>query len=100
MIQSIQIKNFKALNGLNVTFSPLTVLIGNNSAGKTSVLQAITFLKYCCTSTFDKFLDEHNLSVKDNILKICWPQHLQINFLYYVAARRKRHTMGHHSHPF
>lgn len=80
MIQSIQIKNFKALNGLNVTFSPLTVLIGNNSAGKTSVLQAITFLKYCCISTFDKFLDEHNLSVKDIFSKFVGPNTSKLVF--------------------
>lgn len=36
MIQSIQIKNFKALHGLDITFTPFTVLIGDNSVGKTS----------------------------------------------------------------
>lgn len=65
MIQSIKIKNFKALSGLEVTFTPFTILIGDNSVGKTSVLQAIAFLKSSCTSTFDKFLDERSLSIDD-----------------------------------
>ena len=65
MIQSIKIENFKALNGLEMSFTPFTALIGDNSVGRTSVLQAIAFLKSCCTSTFDKFLDERGLSADD-----------------------------------
>lgn len=80
MIQSIQIKNFKALHGLDITFTPFTVLIGDNSVGKTSVLQAISFLKYCCTSTFDKFLDERNLSVKDIYSKFVGPNTSKLIF--------------------
>ena len=45
MIRSIKIENFKALGGLTMTFTPFKVLIGDNSVGKTSVLQAIEFLK-------------------------------------------------------
>jgi len=80
MIQSIKIENFKALNGLSVTFTPFTVLIGDNSVGKTSVLQAIAFLKYCCTSSFDKFLDERNLSVKDIYSKFVGPRTFKLKF--------------------
>jgi predicted ATPase len=41
MIKKIYIDNFKGLNDFELSFHPLTVLIGNNSAGKTSVLQVI-----------------------------------------------------------
>ncbi len=80
MIQSIKIENFKALNGLSVTFTPFTVLIGDNSVGKTSVLQAIAFLKYCCTSTFSKFLDERNLSTTDIYSKFVGPNTSKLSF--------------------
>lgn len=65
MIKSIAIDNFKALNGIKLKFTPFTMLIGDNSVGKTTVLQAVSFLKYCCTSTFEKFLDERRLTVSD-----------------------------------
>ena len=65
MIKSIHIDNFKALNNATIDFTPLTVLIGDNSVGKTTVLQAVAFLKYCCNATFDKFLDERKLTVSE-----------------------------------
>lgn len=65
MIKSMKIDNFKSLNSFELHLTPFTVLIGDNSVGKTSVLQAIGFLKCCCTSSFDKFLEDHKLSVSD-----------------------------------
>lgn len=65
MITSIKIDNFKSLNNFRLDLTPFTVLIGDNSVGKTTVLQAIGFLKCCCTSSFDKFLEEHKLSISD-----------------------------------
>lgn len=65
MIISIKIDNFKSLNNFKLDLTPFTVLIGDNSVGKTTILQAIGFLKCCCTSTFEKFLDEHKISASD-----------------------------------
>ena len=65
MIKSIYIDNFKALNNARIPFTPFTMLIGNNSVGKTTVLQAIAFLKYCCTSYLKIFMSERNLAVTD-----------------------------------
>lgn len=41
MISRIQLKRFKKFKSLSVDFSPFTVLMGENSCGKTSVLQAL-----------------------------------------------------------
>lgn len=65
MFKSIKIDNFKALNDFSAKISPFTVFIGNNAAGKTTVLQAISFLKYCCASHIEKFMDERGLTVSD-----------------------------------
>lgn len=65
MITSLHVDNFKALNDVTIEFSPFTVLIGDNSAGKATVLQALAFLKYCCTASMDKFLDERHMTVAD-----------------------------------
>ncbi len=41
MIKQLQLKRFKKFKTLSVEFSPFTVLMGENSSGKTSVLQAL-----------------------------------------------------------
>ena len=89
MIRSIKIENFKALGGLTMTFTPFTVLIGDNSVGKTSVLQAIAFLKSCCTSTFDRFLDERNLSADDLFSKLngARTQKLSFSTILFLAGK-------------
>ena len=70
MIKSLYIDNFKALNHFKICLNPFTVLIGNNAAGKSTVLQAIAFLKYCCASSVDAFLDERGLSAEDLCSKL------------------------------
>lgn len=44
-IKALHLKNFRCFSDLSVNFSvPYTVLIGNNGAGKTSILQALQIL--------------------------------------------------------
>jgi len=45
MITRIQVRGFKSLLDIDVEFGPLTVFVGANGSGKTSVLEAIEFLK-------------------------------------------------------
>lgn len=42
-LESVHISNFRSLKDVTVTFDGLTVLIGANSSGKTSVLEALRF---------------------------------------------------------
>jgi predicted ATPase len=44
MIKNMYIDNFKAFNDFNIDFKPLTVLIGGNGSGKSTVLQVIDLL--------------------------------------------------------
>ena len=64
-IKSIYIDNFKAFNEFSMDFSPMTILVGNNSSGKSSVLQALVFLKYCCERTTGEYLRERGGRVED-----------------------------------
>ena len=43
-LKSIEVENFKSLASGKVEFKPLTVLVGMNSSGKSSLLQAVRFL--------------------------------------------------------
>ncbi|BAZ36724.1 hypothetical protein NIES4101_26440 (plasmid) [Calothrix sp. NIES-4101] len=43
LIKSFQVKNFKAIrNSKTINFTPLTVFIGNNGSGKSSVIEALS----------------------------------------------------------
>jgi len=46
MIKSMSLKNFKAFQHLeNLEFKPLTILMGKNSCGKSSIIQSLLLLK-------------------------------------------------------
>jgi predicted ATPase len=49
MIQSLSIRNFKALREVDVELRPLTVIVGPNASGKSSILQAIAILSRCAS---------------------------------------------------
>ncbi len=46
MLRSIELENFKAFGKrANIQFAPITLIFGENSAGKSSILQALNLLK-------------------------------------------------------
>ena len=69
MIKSIYIDNFKILNDFRLDFEPVTVLIGENSVGKSTVLQALELLSYFTQGkkygTIDNYLSGNAWAVKD-----------------------------------
>ena len=73
MIQSIHIQNFKSIENQIFDFKPLTILTGTNSAGKSSVIQAILF--YINRANHNVVLNNylHSLGTKE----ICFLSMLQ-----------------------
>ena len=66
MIRSIHVENFKSLVNFSANFSNLTVFIGNNASGKSTVLQAIQFIAESIKYDYDVILSKRNWTV-DNI---------------------------------
>lgn len=64
MIKKLRVDNFKALNNFDISFTPFTVIVGNNSSGKSSVIQALDFLTGSVNENFDITLERRNLSVQ------------------------------------
>ena len=56
MIKSISVTNYKAFKEATIDIKPLTVLLGANSVGKSSILQLFFLLKQ--TATFGSALDK------------------------------------------
>jgi predicted ATPase len=69
MIKSIYIDNFKILNDFRLDFELVTILIGENSVGKSTVLQALELLSYFTQvkkyGTLDNYLSSNGWAVKD-----------------------------------
>ncbi|MCL2351976.1 MAG: AAA family ATPase [Firmicutes bacterium] len=67
MIQSLVIQNFKAIKHLELEFTPFTVLIGGNSCGKSSVLQALDLVRAFATRDIDEYLQHERGWLIDDI---------------------------------
>ena len=46
-LAELQIRNFKGIHDLSTKFDPITLLVGANNSGKSTLLQAIRFFYYC-----------------------------------------------------
>ncbi|MBM4402954.1 MAG: AAA family ATPase [Candidatus Cloacimonetes bacterium] len=65
MIKSITIQNFKATKYVQIELGKLNALIGANSAGKSTILQAIDFLINSATTDADVWLKERNWKLEE-----------------------------------
>jgi predicted ATPase len=57
-LESIRLKNFKSVIDQEINLSPLTVVVGKNSSGKSTVLQSILFLGQNAASPLRRNLAE------------------------------------------
>lgn len=62
MLKHAHLENFKALKNLDLDFANMTVLTGFNSAGKTSVIQSLAFIK--------QSLQRKEISYNDYLLRL------------------------------
>lgn len=47
MIKSISIRNFKSIKHLKIELAPLTIFVGPNASGKSSILEAVALMRQC-----------------------------------------------------
>ncbi|MDR0718521.1 MAG: AAA family ATPase [Treponema sp.] len=58
MLKKLTIRNFKAIQNMTINFTRLTALIGGNSCGKTTVLQALDFIRSASMREISEYLRE------------------------------------------
>ena len=81
MLKKLTIKNFKAIQDMTMEFTPLTVLIGANSCGKTTILQALDFLRTAATRDLPEYLRERDWSFEELKSKTRDSQESPIEFI-------------------
>lgn len=58
MLKSFQVKNFKAIHDSNtIDFTPLTVFIGNNGSGKSSIIEALATYQMIVRNGLDEAMN-------------------------------------------
>jgi predicted ATPase len=58
MLKKMTIRNFKAIQDMTIEFMSFTVLIGGNSCGKSTILQALDFLRSASIRDIPEYLRE------------------------------------------
>jgi len=58
MLKKLTIRNFKAIQDMTIEFTPVTVLIGENGCGKTTILQALEFLCSAASRDIHEFIKD------------------------------------------
>jgi predicted ATPase len=59
MLTRLRVKNFRLLRDVTIDLGPLTVLIGPNSAGKSTVLEVLDFIARCTGGTLQDAVAAH-----------------------------------------
>ncbi|KOF56282.1 hypothetical protein AGR56_05355 [Clostridium sp. DMHC 10] len=80
MIKSIYIDNFKALNDFSIDLKPLTVLIGGNGSGKSTILQAIDLLCNIVKMDIDSYIQSRGWEPSDLKSQLSSSSKRQITF--------------------
>jgi len=55
MLKRIKLKNFRSIKDeIELELAQITIFVGGNSCGKTTIIEAIEYLKDCCESNFQR----------------------------------------------
>lgn len=65
MLKKLEIDNFKTLNHFEMVFSPMTVIVGNNASGKSTILQVLSLLSASVQEDFDAFFYRRGWNISD-----------------------------------
>ncbi len=68
LIEKVRVKNFRSLTDVEVSLSPLTLLVGSNNSGKTSFLKALNLalgIERKNVTLDDLFIDSNGQKLKD-----------------------------------
>lgn len=76
-VSCVRVRNFRCLRQIEVFLTPITVLIGQNNAGKTSFLEAV----YAVLGTGPRHLSEDDVYIADNEAKLPQDREVSIDLL-------------------
>ena len=81
-LHGIHVNNFKSLDAFSLNFSKFICLIGLNSAGKSTILQAIDFISQQMKGDISEWLKERNWDAKELKSKLVNRKHIIIAIIF------------------
>jgi predicted ATPase len=81
MLKKLTIRNFKAIQYMTIEFTPFTVLVGANACGKSTVLQALDFLRVLAFRDIPEYLNDRDWRFDDLKSQIDGDDHKPIEFI-------------------
>ncbi|MFO0563390.1 MAG: AAA family ATPase [Polyangiales bacterium] len=97
MLHRLRVKNFKLLRDVEIEFgNPLTVLIGPNAGGKSTVLEVIEFLRKCADRGLQEAVRRHGGAATIRSIGSNEPIEIETewSFLLYKVAFQLRWTLS------
>ncbi len=83
MIESVEFKNYKALQDTKLPLSPFTLIIGPNGSGKTTALKAIKLAATCASMKYSRVVSfGHEKDIEGVKVKINWLKPLPIEVVW------------------
>jgi len=90
-INRVVLRNFKSIGNCDVTFHPLTYLVGSNGSGKSNFLDALHFVKDALTGTLDNALNERGGLSEVRRRSSGHPTHFGIRMEFVLQNQRRGH---------
>jgi len=81
MLKKLTIRNFKAIIDMTIDFTPMTVLIGGNASGKSTILQALDFLRSSAFRDIPEYLREKGFNFEELKSQLNGGQNKPIEFI-------------------
>ena len=86
-LDKCRINNFKSLDKFELNFSQFTCLIGLNSAGKSTILQAIDFISQQMKGDISSWLKDRGWEAKELKCKFVNSQLISVSLLFYYQGK-------------
>ena len=65
MLCRLEVDNFKTFNGFHIEINPLTIIVGNNASGKSTLLQVLDFMFTSVQEDFSGILNRRGWNAAD-----------------------------------
>ncbi len=65
MIEKIEIDGYRLLHGFKADLKPLNVVVGANATGKSSLIDWLQLMSYCCRVPISSAFGQFDASEKD-----------------------------------
>jgi len=91
MFRKIEVDNFKSLIDFSIDLTPMSVIVGNNASGKSSILQVIHFMCQSVKEDFGIILERRNWTAENIKSKLISSNKVRLKSLVSLPSEKGMH---------